>query len=365
MSILFLCAPLLLSFLQVADTSEKAATPAAPPSVAAADMTLANSPTPTDPKILLEVGRKVNGLAGPDMQPWHLKASYEVFDDVGRSKYKGTYEEWWVSGKQYKRSYQDPEFSQTEYGTDHGPLRSGNAAWLGGAIYSVRPELVDPLNGPEQRTEIEPVAADRMFGRNKLRCITVNPKVPPKGTPAQTVFPTYCFNPERPILRLFSSTNNFNQTLFNRIVLFRGHYVGGDISVTRLGKDEVKIHLDLLEPLTHVNAADFDPPTDAVAPAPRRITVGAAVTAGNILTKVQPVYPLGAKTLRVQGVVVIQAAIGKDGHILPNLRAISGPPELRDAAVDAVRRWVYKPYLLNGEPVEVGTEIHVSFSLGG
>jgi hypothetical protein len=98
-----------------------------PPTQPSAATTLANSPTPTDPKELLDLGRKVNGLTGPDVEPWHLKASFETFDDDGKSKDKGTYEEWWVSDKQYKRVYASTDFTQTEYGTDHGPMRVGNA----------------------------------------------------------------------------------------------------------------------------------------------------------------------------------------------------------------------------------------------
>jgi len=64
-----------------------------------------------------------------------------------------------------------------------------------------------------------------------------------------------------------------------------------------------------------------------------------------------------------QGEVSVQGTIGKDGRIA-NLRVISGPEELRGAALDAVKRWVYRPYLLNGQPVSVDTTINVAFNLG-
>jgi protein TonB len=84
--------------------------------------------------------------------------------------------------------------------------------------------------------------------------------------------------------------------------------------------------------------------------------------AGNNLTKVNPVYPQEAKAAGVSGVVVLHAIIGKDGTVA-SLNAVSGPSVLAAAAIDAVRQWTYKPYLLNGNPVEVDTTITVNFNL--
>jgi protein TonB len=85
---------------------------------------------------------------------------------------------------------------------------------------------------------------------------------------------------------------------------------------------------------------------------------------GNILVKTQPQYPAIAKAARIQGTVVLQATISKSGTI-ENLHVLSGPPMLQQAAMDAVRSWRYKPYLLNGDPVEVETQVNVVFTLGG
>ncbi len=88
------------------------------------------------------------------------------------------------------------------------------------------------------------------------------------------------------------------------------------------------------------------------------------VSEGNLIRKVQPVYPALAHSARIQGVVVLQAVIGKQGNI-ENLRLISGHPMLAPAAIDAVRQWRYKPYILNNDPIEVETQITVNFSLAG
>jgi protein TonB len=100
------------------------------------------------------------------------------------------------------------------------------------------------------------------------------------------------------------------------------------------------------------------------AATPQRIKVSAGVTTGLLIRKVQPAYPPLAKQARISGSVVLQAVIGKDGSI-QNLRAVSGPPMLIQSAIDAVRQWKYKPYFLNGEPVEVDTQVTVNFTLAG
>ena len=82
----------------------------------------------------------------------------------------------------------------------------------------------------------------------------------------------------------------------------------------------------------------------------------------NLITKVPPVYPPEAKAARIQGKVVLRAVIDLDGHI-KNLKVISGPKELQQSSLDAVRQWVYKPYLVNGNPVEVITDINVIYTL--
>ena len=96
-----------------------------------------------------------------------------------------------------------------------------------------------------------------------------------------------------------------------------------------------------------------------------RIRISSGVTSGMKVHDVSPQYPQMAKIARVQGPVVLAAEIGKDGSI-QNLRVIStASPLLNQAALDAVRQWRYRPYILNGEPVVVDTTVTVNFTLSG
>ena len=97
---------------------------------------------------------------------------------------------------------------------------------------------------------------------------------------------------------------------------------------------------------------------------PQRVRVSQGVTQGLLIRRVQPNYPPLARQARIQGQVLLQAEISKDGSI-ENLHLISGHPMLAPAAIEAVKQWKYKPYILNGEPVEVETQITVNFTLSG
>ncbi len=111
----------------------------------------------------------------------------------------------------------------------------------------------------------------------------------------------------------------------------------------------------ILKPV--VNVALPPPPTT-------RVVHISHMTVGDLIYRVQPEYPLPAKLAHVQGAVVLHALISKQGTI-EKLQVISGSPLLAGAAIEAVRQWRYRPYILNDEPVEVDTQVTVNFVLSG
>jgi TonB family protein len=96
-------------------------------------------------------------------------------------------------------------------------------------------------------------------------------------------------------------------------------------------------------------------------PSPTKIIQGAIP--GNLIERTVPIYPPEAKAKGIEGAVVIQARITKDGTI-KDLKVLSGPEALAPSAIEAVSTWHYRPYLLKGKPVEVDTQITVNYQLG-
>jgi protein TonB len=118
-----------------------------------------------------------------------------------------------------------------------------------------------------------------------------------------------------------------------------------------------------LRGIPNLFGSDSRPVVPVVAPpavvAPVHIS---HISEGNLVHKVLPAYPPLARSARIQGTVVLQAVISEQGTI-ENLRVLSGHPMLVPAAIEAVRQWRYRPYVLNSDPVEVETQITVNFSL--
>lgn len=175
----------------------------------------------------------------------------------------------------------------------------------------------------------------------------------------------YCFDPSTLALRIVYS-NEFVQS-YNQLVKTQGHYVARQVDVRYGGLPVFSVSV---ESMNGINATDpaFTPPANATlergaltSPNDQRNDVAV----GHLKKKIAPTYPASSKMNYEQGKVVLAGTIGKDGTV-HDLEVLAAPSNnLAQAAMDAVKKWQYTPYLLNGNPVEVETTINVIFSLGG
>jgi protein TonB len=106
----------------------------------------------------------------------------------------------------------------------------------------------------------------------------------------------------------------------------------------------------------------MDSQSKAPTPVLQTVNISQGVSQGLLVKKVQPVYPANALQLRVEGAVELMATVSKSGDIA-GVKILSGDAQLARAAVEAVKQWKYKPYLLNGSPVEIQTQVTVNFKL--
>jgi protein TonB len=118
-----------------------------------------------------------------------------------------------------------------------------------------------------------------------------------------------------------------------------------------------------VESLDPAHLPDLTVPASALAVGPRADEFS-AVKAGSLIKRAVPEYPATAKAQHVEGVVIVSALIATDGHV-EKVDVLAGPPLLHQAAMDAVRKWVYSPYLVDGVPVETEVMVRVEFRLGG
>jgi TonB family protein len=311
---------------------------------------------PSDPKELMLLAAKSNGLTGDDVKPWHVKATYQLLDDAGNVKDQGTYEEFWVSPTKYKRTFTGKAFTRTEYGTKNGALVSGDQDPLYSQGHEIRDGFFAPMPSLESIDKNTYVIEQREAGGVKYTCLNLKDAL---GKPYGS---TWCLAPDMPILRVGLWSPDW-QVVHNRILRFQGRFVAGDLAFIQQGKANLTAHIDTIESLGSVDEAIFLPPADAAPPKPMRITISGGAARSGLIKSIVPDYPPLAKARGISGTVVLQAIIDKNGHIR-DLHVISGPDQLQQAALDAVKQWVYRPYLLDGEPVEVRTQVDVVFTLG-
>jgi TonB family protein len=285
-----------------------------------------------------------------------LKADYKVLDEQGNAKDQGTYEEFWVSPTKYKITFTGTAFMLTEYGTEKGILVSGpQKDTLPYHFVQIRRQFVDPIMSPDsiQRTNFD--VKQREMSSIKFDCLS---PITSEGIHFGT---TLCLDAGKSSLRA-GITQQGEAVVHNSIVKFQERYLAEELQFVQQSKPVLTAHIDSIELLRTIDEALFLPPADAT-PKHIRINIDGRAMEGMLVKKVVPEYPLIANETRIAGTVVLQATIDRNGRIA-NLYVLSGPAMLQQAALDAVKQWVYRPYVLNDEPVEVRTTINVIFTRG-
>jgi TonB family protein len=323
---------------------------------------------PKDPREVFAASAPFYDFTSSELKPWHLKATYQLYDDKGNPSEQGTYEYWWALPQVYRNTWTRASATHTDWHTadgKHAYLATGEA--LKFFEYKIQNALLSPL--PSQ-ADIDPAKfrLDRQavpFGSVKVPCIMVIPLMPQHGQlqiVPMGLFPTYCFDPQMPVLRTSYSFGTVT-TEFNHIVKMQNRYLAREVQFYEGKRKILSATVDSITGLIPTDSALIPSPA-ANVPKLDKMLISAGVAVGFLVKKQTPIYPQDAKDARVSGTVVLQATIGMDGGV-HDLHIVSAPwPSLAASALWAVSHWEYKPYLFNGAPVEVETTVNVIYTLG-
>jgi hypothetical protein len=323
------------------------------------DAAWADATEPDDPNALYALVLKSQGLNFPGVKPWHIRASYTVFDTKGSHPVNGVFEEWWMGPHKYKRSYIRSGFTQTDYATEAGLYRVGDQKWATQQELSIPTNLTEPLPDLQGIKEFTLKKVD-FSGSAKLRCIALTYSFPLNSLNVAEAFPTYCVDPGGPVLRLSVPHGPRKETTYNRILIFQGHYLAGDIQTSTKGKTALTLTIDVLESLPNSQDGLFALPSDAVLLPQGKVSLSEGSV--EILREVAPVFPTTVKVEHIDGTIHMQVTIERNGRV-QEVQNVDGPTLLRQGAIDAVHQWIFRPFLVSGDPVEVDTEVGIIFRL--
>ena len=288
----------------------------------------------------------LNGLQSSNLQPWHIVVTYDQVDEDGDNVHSGTFEEYWAGPQRFKRIYKSDDFNQTDYATDNGLFRSGDQSWPNRAQSQVRAEVLDPFSYATTLEDVRARNLERTFSGYKLECVAIE-RSAGISDPTQ-----YCFEPDSHILR-YSRGFGWFQTVYNRIISFQGRYLAQDVDVTDGGKPYLKLRVQTIELISRVDHGLFHPSSDAIGPLGDRVS-------GVSQMPMKTTFPQWPTSLRGRHfTVTVEIVIGKDGHVI-SAHGVSGPPEGYKACENAVRKWIFPPYLVLNRPVEVEQKVQCS-----
>lgn len=332
-------------------------------SICAAGAAQQNSLTPVvpadDPKAIMSMASKVNGISSDEVGPWRLKASFTLYNAMGDVIDRGTFEESWASEKRNRFTFASSGFTQTTFVSPKGWKNSGSHAFLPLLLAEVRHGFVLPLIEQRFIKGWDLSQQSTVVAGQPLTCITVDD---PELNPMQRQLSrtTYCFDVKTLVLRASIGSPDI-QTVHNDIFQFHGRFVPRELTVRSPERVYLQAHLDSLESVSFIDQAELSAPEGAFDAPEHYMTCISQVDAKRLQSgKAEPEYPPAALSAHVAGSVNVLTQIDRGGHVYEAI-PLSGPPLLQDAALDAVRKYTFKPYGTSA----LCTVFAVNFSLPG
>jgi hypothetical protein len=314
------------------------------------------APLPDKPDQFLALVSKINGLASENLRPWHVKASFQMLDGAGTPRETGSFEAFWSTPLKFKMVYTSPSYNRTIWSNESGSFATSEPRWPEDVEWMIRRSLFDVV--PEPRGERKTADLRWRDGSTgvKLKCIDFFP-IYAHRLPNEVPF--YCFDPSVPVIRFSSEVGRFYQAKFDNIISAHGIYIARDVELLHDGVPYFRLHLDTLEALP-ASGEDVFRADPASRPVMRRIVVDSDLRDMHNTIQVGIPASIRAHAPATPSIgdreIVVQVLVNKKGKV-SDARAIRGDAFRQVGALSAARSWEFKPYVVQGEPVEFYTEL--------
>jgi hypothetical protein len=309
----------------------------------------------------LKAAIEVTSLQAPGIRPWHWKMDVTLYDADGKNPKSGSFEAWYADGKMRSLLTLD--------GAQLTTLRLGDQLYRSdGDVEKFVPleivfmQALNPIPDGFLDPSVKLKLSSPKIGKVPLNCIEASFTLPEANTFTTDGPLSYCF---------MAGTDQFvisyqaSQTVVARVRVgtFQSKQVPAALLISSLGHKRAEGTTTTLETFTP-SADDF-----ALQPTLHPLDTPVEVLPTNtllglILVSDPPHYPVSAKSRHVEGSPKFDVVIGTDGRILSKSLSNKADPDLTDAARQAMTHWIYRPYLIDGIPVQVKTTITINFTLG-
>ena len=304
---------------------------------------------------------EASSIDDPALKPWHLKLTFQLLDKKGATSEEGTIEEWW-SAKNFKRVYTSPSYTATEVIRENKFYRTADRTSAPYLFQVFLREIVHPASTSIDLDKVTPELRVENFGKVKLDCIMLNQSGKENSFLPLGTYSTLCLDHGEDKLRVVLKPSIEHITR-NVLGTFQGRSIPVDMTVSLDGSIAARTHIAELSVITADNSSltSDDPQLKALYAVPLSYDV---VVAASKISGPAPRYPEEDKHSQRSGTVHLRAIIGIDGHI-HDLSVMDSPSKaMSESALQAVRQWVYKPFLVNGLPCPVETTITVNYRFG-
>ncbi len=316
--------------------------------------------------------RTANNLELEGKTPFDLAMTFQLYDLDGKPTVTGSVEEWWAAPGSMKIVVHLAGLNEDGGAPDGADPVLVRYAYLVSQLLeeATVPVPKKPWLVTRQETKDGKVVANATpvtvqstvsTKRVKLGKVALDCTAPAIADPTSAVPTMLCVEPQSTDVLLLQGWGGKETVLRSRTAKFRDTYVPLELKIDYLGKEAIAGTLTTMKV--------WEPPSSEIkVPVGATATTNAAslpggVIAGHRISYVEPVYPEMAKVGHASGAVLLHAIIGEDGKVDRLVPVASTNPMFTSSAIDAVRKWTYSPYLLNGKPTSVDTTITVNFAL--
>jgi hypothetical protein len=317
---------------------------------------------PKDPRAILAAAAPYYDFSDPALKPFHLKATYQLYDDQGNPSEQGTFEYWWASPKVYRLSWTRPHAMHTSWHTADGKeayIESGERLrYFEREMYS---DLIMPLPTAAQ-ADPKTVALERHNSKIagvELSCVSlISHNSRPMGDERE--YPTYCFDTSLPDLRLTYQFTGLVLVSYDQVVRMYGKFLAREVHVIAGKQTLLSLKVDTIDSL---NPSDvlLIPPKEAIFK-PDAVQSRERVKPGSPIKATPGLYPEAANVQKLRGgEVLIEAVVGTDGNIKDPRVIYASSPLFAAPSLEAVSQWHFEPYQLDGAPVEADIVVNSTF----